>query len=177
MQTLYNYARQLVELNLEPLQVWDKTTAYASFSFGLVEELLEYHEAKFDYETGLCELPVVIKEAGDVLAYVVLCLAAVSEFEFFGDIAADVEIKFVENTGYLKRDVLESACELAGSFKRFFREQKPVPVVQVVTAMQTVLDDLSPHSITLADIAEANLTKLKDRAIRGQLLQGQGSNR
>lgn len=178
MLTLFDYANELLELNKEPLQTWDKQRFYSSVAFGLVEELLEFLLAFYEphvdkWRTG------VVKEAGDVLAYVVLVLASsTDEWEFNAKtISRWVSKVYESNHSQQYTDVLTAAQTMAGLFKRYFREQQEVSSSAVAMCLNTVLSELTPHGITLADIAEANLKKLKDRANRGQLFQGTGSDR
>lgn len=173
MLTLFDYANELLDLNKEPLQTWDKQRFYSSVAFGLVEELLEFNEADHEFYNISPTLRTdkrLLKEAGDVLAYVVLVLAA-------QELTPDQMV--LEYNKYLDSftSPLAAASAMAGLFKRHFRENQSVPVASVFFCLNTVLSELSPHGITLADIAEANLKKLKDRANRGLLFQGTGSDR
>lgn len=170
MLNLFDYASELLKLNKEPLQTWDRQRLYSSFAFGLVEELLEFTEVIANPSNPIDKQ---VKEAGDVLAYVVLLSAA------HGLTPEQIAEEYQIHTESFD-STLTAASTLAGLFKRLWRENQSVPVAAAFFSLNTVLSELAPHApheITLANIAEVNLKKLKDRANRGQLFQGTGSDR
>lgn len=166
---LSDYICKLLELNKEPLQTWDNQRLYSSFAFGLVEELLEFNEVNEKMFT-VADLKSLTKEAGDVLAYVVLVLIAQ------GLTSNQIAVEYYEHLESFSSP-LAAASTMAGLFKRDFREHQIVPVAKVLFCLNTVLNELAPHEITLADIAEANLAKLTDRANRGVMFKGTGEDR
>jgi hypothetical protein len=165
------YVSRLLELNKDHLPATAKTTA--SFYWGLLAEVMEV-EACIGNDAMLLEV-------GDTVAYFTLCLYA-SGYSL--DIASLIETAWEFPQAADLSELIES---YASNIQRYYRENAPVKysfmrcfLAHVFCLLQLEPPfevDGNPVNYELADVLEANLRKLEDRAARGLLTKGKGSYR
>lgn len=152
------YVQELSVLNLPHVQPGQmhNPIIFNSLAWGLLEEREEYY-ASTNKSDDLFEL-------GDCLAYTTLLLLCVASVE---DVAELLE---------RGTKVAFSSLKFCGNLKRYNREKEEFNWVQALASWCDVFNtDL--HSFTFAEIAEANIQKLKDRYNRNVLLKGSGDKR
>lgn len=189
MLSFTDYRQQLLNLNKDylinyktPLDYTKLGNAhrFADLGFCLVEELLEFSEASTarDYalfdprndSTSVHYYSNVVKEAGDVLAFVTLLTDALGYTE-------ELEQFIAGKLSVYPDSPPEMAHNLSRSFRQWFRKGVPVEANQIIQALASVLRVCDDHSITLAEIMQVNLDKLVSRFERDTLFTGAGDNR
>lgn len=166
------YCEQLLELQT-PTGVQKPTNFryYAAISFGFVEELAEFLSAT----SGDGDM---LKEAGDVLAYCTLLIMS-RELGYQSipnderTITNTVAI-FESNDNYtLSVDINDYPGYFSGKFKRYFRENANVSVIDITAA---TIEIINSSGFSFSDVAQANIDKLSSRFARG-VMHGSGDNR
>lgn len=162
MNTL-DYVTAIAELNQYYLQPGSmpECSVFNAYAWGLLEETSEFSKVKSKDEALL--------EAGDVLAYTALLLLCVSPIEFVTN-----ELEFIPPSYYQTFDVLE----FLSNMKRINREGETFDTKQVIALWFDVLTAAyKVHSLTFEQIADANISKLKNRQTRDMLFKGRGDKR
>jgi hypothetical protein len=154
-----DYVQSLAELNSSIVTpgIMPEPSVLNAFAWGFVEELEEYAEAKAEQK---------IKEAGDVLAYTTLLLLCAAEVQDVAEVLC-----YWCKGGF-------TGLSFFSNMKRINRENQSIDWANVLCGWTDVLRNAGNlHSLTFADIAEANISKLKDRAERKVMFSGSGDDR
>lgn len=158
----FTYVQELSALNLTHVQPGQMPTltVFNALAWGLVEEREEFLRATSE-ERELLEL-------GDCLAYTTLLLLCVASVE---DVA-----ELLERGTEFKYDELKFFANL----KRINREMEKFDWAQALACWSSLflaLPEFKFHRFSFAEIAEANIQKLKDRYNRDVLFKGSGDKR
>ena len=167
------YAQSLLELQ-SPTGVQKPTNFryYAAISFGFVEELHEYIQAQENQGD-------VLAEAGDVLAYgMLLVMSREASYQSFPDFTRTTvnpaEVFSISETYDFEPNHLKYPGYFSRKFKRYFRENANVSVLEIAAATLLVIVS---SGYTFDQVAQANINKLQSRFDRGVLMKGSGDNR
>lgn len=161
--TLDGYVKGLAKLNETHVTPGQMPTiqVFNSLAWGLVEERLELALATTKDS--------ILKEAGDVLAYATLLLLCVFDETNVVSLLTNA-LDTVKPTNH--------ALAFASNIKRHNREGQVFDWVLVMPILKSALVvAATAHKFSIADVAEANLLKLIDRADRGVMLKGSGDAR
>jgi NTP pyrophosphatase (non-canonical NTP hydrolase) len=187
--TVYEYCLELLRFNQTRLSSFRDPWHFAAITDGVVEETLELYckiEASADNASDL------ILEAGDVLAYVVLTIAALRLDSARGlenlarDVATNIEpyvggdYDLTQHTTFVEVPLITIS-----KAKRWFRERSMLQISDLAEVFNATLTLLNTHlnskmqlpSTNFAYVAQQNIMKLAGRVERQTLFVGTGDYR
>lgn len=181
------YVTSLVDLNYDKIQTRQNSAYYAAINIGLVEELLELAEAE--------GVDGNVKEMGDVIAYTTLIIVSNQLSNglhlYSNDIMDSLVTEASDTLTYTfgNRPTAEYpthlALQVASTAKRFFREGEIITDVFVANVAAMAYENTRlnlehrylPQMLTIEEVLQANIDKLRKRRQDGLLFQGRGDNR
>lgn len=176
--TLYEYVQAVLRLNRAAIKPQSNARVFSSYTWGVIEEILEYVAAETPEKD--------IEEAGDVFCYCVLVLLSMewlNPTHFSTGVWEENICQAVANIldggiaeGDSLNNVLSAGKRYSARMKRYYREGVQIDMDLVADVFATTKDSVLSldNTLELSDILENNIDKLEGRAQRGTLFAGSG---